>query len=241
METLLLKWLLRLGLGLGIHIAQLSKVVQNLQNVLAKFLAVLYTGGACFCDEYLSLYWLTSFWDREILDDEGNAVSTGEAGSVYFAGEESPFEYKDDPEKTAEARRGSRFTLGDIGRVDNEGYLYLLDRRADIIISGGVNIYPAEIESALLELPSVADCCAIGIPNDEWGEEVRAVIELVAPHDQADATTENTILEHCRLRLAAYQVPRRVDFVERLPRTEAGKLARRRIRDPYWAGRERRI
>lgn len=179
--------------------------------------------------------------DVHILDDEGKAVSTGEAGNVYFAGEESPFEYKDDPEKTAEARRGSRFTLGDIGRVDNEGYLYLLDRRADIIISGGVNIYPAEIESALLELPSVADCCAIGIPNDEWGEEVRAVIELVAPHDQADAATENTILEHCRLRLAAYQVPRRVDFVERLPRTEAGKLARRRIRDPYWAGRERRI
>ena len=176
-----------------------------------------------------------------ILDDEGNAVPTGTAGNVYFLGEELPFEYKDDPKKTAESRRGALFTLGDIGRVDSEGYLFLLDRRADVIISGGVNIYPAEIESILLELSSVADCCAVGVPNDEWGEEVRVVIEVDASHDAGDILLADAILTHCRARLASYQVPRRVDFVDRLPRTETGKLARRTVREPYWAGRERRI
>ncbi|MED5261833.1 MAG: AMP-binding protein [Myxococcota bacterium] len=176
-----------------------------------------------------------------ILDDDGTPVPVGTPGHIYFAGEESPFEYKDDPEKTAEARRGTRFTLGDIGRIDDEGYLYLLDRRADIIISGGVNIYPAEIESALLELASVSDCCAVGIPNDEWGEEVRVVVEVDGARAPGDRELADAILDHCRQRLAGYQVPRGVDFVEKLPRTETGKLARRTVREPYWAGRDRRI
>ena len=176
-----------------------------------------------------------------ILDDEGRPVPVGTAGAVYFEGEEAPFEYKDDPEKTALARRGNYYTLGDIGRLDEDGYLYLLDRRADIIISGGVNIYPAEIESALLELPFVADCCVVGIPNEEWGEEVRAVVEIDPAHEVADDAIGEAIIAFCREKLAGYQVPRGVDVVASLPRTEAGKLARRTVREPYWEGRDRRI
>ena len=176
-----------------------------------------------------------------ILDDEGIPAATGEAGAVYFRGEDAPFEYKDDAEKTAEARRGEYYTLGDIGRLDEDGFLYLLDRRADIIISGGVNIYPAEIESVLFELPYVADCCVVGAPDDEWGEHVRAVIEL-DPTQPVDAETiGEEVIAHCRERLGGYQIPRGVDFAASLPRTETGKLARRVIREPYWAGRDRRI
>jgi long-chain acyl-CoA synthetase len=176
-----------------------------------------------------------------ILDDEGAPVPTGEAGAVYFRGEDAPFEYKGDAEKTAEARRGEYYTIGDIGRVDAEGFLYLLDRRADVIISGGVNIYPAEIESALFELPYVADCCVVGAPDDEWGEHVRAVVELDPGQPIDPDTVAEEVIAHCRERLAGYQVPRAVDLTDSLPRTETGKLARRLIREPYWAGRERRI
>ena len=130
--------------------------------------------------------------------------------------------------------------MGDIGYVDADGFLFLCDRRADVIISGGVNIYPAQIESAILELDRVADCCVVGVPNEEWGEEVRAVIQLVdgvAP----DAATAEAIRAHCRAQLSGYQVPRAVDFDDALPRTETGKLARRSIRERYWADRERRL
>ena len=108
-----------------------------------------------------------------------------------------------------------------------------------MIISGGVNIYPAQIEAVLLELPIVADCCVVGTPNDDFGEEVRAVVQLCEGADEAEATTE--IASHCRASLAGYQVPRSIDFDAALPRTEVGKLARRTIRARYWEGRERRI
>ena len=109
-----------------------------------------------------------------------------------------------------------------------------------MIISGGVNLYPAQIESVLLALPEVADCCVVGAPNEEWGEEVRAVVELVESAT-ADDETVSTILAHCREHLSGYQVPRAVDFDEGLPRTETGKLARRSIRARYWEGREKRV
>jgi len=179
--------------------------------------------------------------DMRILDEKGEEVATGTEGTVSFALDESPFEYKDDPEKTAESRIvPGWFTMGDIGYVDEDGYLFLCDRRADVIISGGVNLYPAQIESVLLALPEVADCCVVGAPNEEWGEEVRAVVELVESAT-ADDETVSTILAHCREHLSGYQVPRAVDFDEGLPRTETGKLARRSIRARYWEGREKRV
>jgi long-chain acyl-CoA synthetase len=177
---------------------------------------------------------------QRILDDEGGEVRVGQQGLVCFELDEAPFEYKDDPEKTRASRHGKDFfTLGDIGYVDEDGYLFLCDRSADVIISGAVNIYPSQIESILMELDYVADCCVVGIPNEEWGEEVRAVVQLevnAKPGDHADA-----ILRHCRQRLSGYQVPRGVDFEPDLPRTETGKLARQAIRERYWGARVRRV
>ncbi|WP_285658729.1 AMP-binding enzyme, partial [Helicobacter bizzozeronii] len=112
----------------------------------------------------------------EIRDDDGRALETGTEGHVWFH-DERAFEYKDDPEKTAESVRDGWFTIGDIGVLDDEGFLYLRDRRADVIISGGVNIYPAQIEAALLAHPAVGDCCVVGLPDDDWGESIVAVVE----------------------------------------------------------------
>jgi long-chain acyl-CoA synthetase len=174
----------------------------------------------------------------EIRDEDG-PVPAGREGEVWF-NDSRAFEYKDDPDKTAEAVRDGWFTIGDIGFLDDDGFLYLCDRRADVIISGGVNIYPAQIEAALLAHPAVADCCVVGFPDDDWGESIRAVIE---PTD-ADAELDPlriTLLTYCRDSLPSHQVPRQIDFDRHLPRTETGKLARRQIRNRYWDGRERRI
>jgi len=175
----------------------------------------------------------------DILDDAGDPVPVGTPGQVWFGGY-TRFDYKDDPEKTDETWRDDRFTLGDMGYLDEDGYLYLCDRRADVIISGGVNIYPAQIEAVLLTHPQVADCCVVGVPDDEWGESVRAVVQPTAG-TPADARLADALLAHCRAGLAAYQVPRAVDFDPALPRTETGKLGRRVIRERYWADRPRRI
>ena len=145
---------------------------------------------------------------------------------------------------TPRRRRGRSatgwFTLGDIGYLDDEGFLFLCDRRADVIISGGVNVYPAQIEAALLAHPAVADCCVVGVPDEDWGEAVRAVVQPTEGNPPGQEL-EGALMAHCRSMLAGYQVPRAIDFDEALPRTETGKLARRRVRERYWAGRDRRI
>jgi len=175
----------------------------------------------------------------EVRGDDGTRVAAGVEGQVWF-NDGRAFEYKDDPEKTAGAVRDGWFSLGDIGYLDGDGFLYLCDRRADVVISGGVNVYPAQIEAVLLAHPLVADCCVVGVPDDEWGESLRAVVQPVGatvPTPELEAV----LLAHCREALAGYQVPRAIDFDDTLPRTETGKLARRIVRDRYWAGRERRI
>jgi long-chain acyl-CoA synthetase len=181
-----------------------------------------------------------------ILDDAGEPVAPKAEGRVCFKLDATPFEYKGDPEKTRESRHGDGyFSLGDIGYVDEDGYLFLCDRRSDVIISGGVNLYPAKIESVILGLPFVADCCVVGVPNEEWGEEVRAVVQLCDPKAHANAAERtraaDAIRAVCRAKLSGPEVPRSVDFDEALPRTETGKLARRAIRSKYWEGRARRI
>jgi long-chain acyl-CoA synthetase len=165
-----------------------------------------------------------------ILAEDGTELPHGEVGTVYFEGGGS-FEYYKDPEKTARAFNDRGWTtLGDLGHVDEEGYLYLADRRTDLIISGGVNVYPAEVEEALVLHPAVADVAVIGVPDDEMGQSVKAVVQPAADR-QAGPELADELLAHCRTVLAGFKRPRAIDFVEELPRLPTGKLLRRRVRE----------
>jgi len=150
------------------------------------------------------------------------------------------FEYYKDKEKTERSRHGRFFTVGDVGFLDDEGWLFLSDRKTDMIISGGANIYPAEIESELIMHPKVADVAVFGIPHDDWGEEVKAVVEPVEGVS-GGPELEAELLEWASTRLAKYKTPRTIDFTDELPRDPNGKLYKRKLRDPYWEGRERAI
>ena len=176
-----------------------------------------------------------------VLDDEGLDVAPGQSGTLYFkAPEIGRFEYFKAPEKTAQSYRGDWFTLGDMGYLDTDGYLFLNGRSAETIISGGVNIYPQEIDSELLKHPAVVDVCTVGVPNDDWGEEVKSVVQLVAGASGSD-TLAAELIEFARSRLPAFKIPRSIDFVADLPRLPSGKIQRRLVRAPYWVGRDRQI
>jgi fatty-acyl-CoA synthase len=172
-----------------------------------------------------------------IVGDDGVEVAPGEVGVVYFANGR-PFEYHNDPEKTASIadEHGWR-TLGDVGYLDEDGYLYLTDRKAHMIISGGVNIYPQEAENVIVGHPGVADVAVIGVPDPEMGEAVKAVVELVDP-SAASPEMEAELLAHCREQLATYKCPASIDFTETLPRSDNGKLYKRLLREQYWAGHD---
>ncbi len=177
----------------------------------------------------------------KILDDEGNPVAKGTSGTLYFkVSPIAPFEYYKDPTKTAAAHRDGYFTLGDVGYLDEDNYLFLTGRNAETIISGGVNIYPQEIDNEIIKHPAVEDSCCIGAPNDEWGEEVKAVITL-NPGFEPSAELAKEILTFARGHLAGYKMPKTIDFVDELPRSPAGKIQRGKVRKPYWAGRAREI
>jgi long-chain acyl-CoA synthetase len=169
----------------------------------------------------------------QIRDGEGNVLPAGEIGTVYLrAPEVGRFEYYKDADKTASTYSGDYFTLGDMGYLDEDGYLFLTDRTADLIISGGVNIYPAEVDAVLLTHPAVGDSCTIGIPNPEWGEEVKSVIELRTGVEASEELAQE-LIEHCRERLASFKCPRSIDFTDELPRHDTGKLYRRLVRERY--------
>jgi fatty-acyl-CoA synthase len=173
-----------------------------------------------------------------IVDGDDREVEVGRAGTVYFAGGRE-FDYHNDPDKTAAIRnsRGWR-TLGDIGYLDGDGYLYLTDRAADMVVSGGVNIYPREAEQVLAAHPRVVDVAVFGVPDEEMGEALLAVVQS----DGADAPPDGQeLLEWCRGRLASYKCPRSVEFIDTMPRDPSGKLFKRLLREPYWAGHESRI
>ena len=175
-----------------------------------------------------------------IVDDEGNDLPVGEEGGIYFRSD-IKVEYHNDPEKTAAARLGDDLsTLGDVGRLDEDGFLYLTDRKAYMIISGGVNIYPQETENILTMHPAVFDVAVIGVPNDDFGEEVKAVVQLVEP-SAAGADLERELIAYCRSHLADVKCPRTVDFRDELPRHPTGKLYKRLLKDEYWSGRDVRI
>jgi long-chain acyl-CoA synthetase len=169
-----------------------------------------------------------------VFDDHGEPLPPGEVGTVYF----SPmmrFAYASAPEKTQAAWRGEFFTAGDMGYVDGDGYLFLTDRKIDMIISGGANVYPAEVEAVLIAHPAVMDVAVFGVPDPEWGERVHAMVEL------GTAAGTDDLLQFCRQRLAHYKCPTTVQVVERLPRDPNGKIRKRVLRAPYWEGAPRQI
>ena len=168
-----------------------------------------------------------------ICDEDGNEVPTGESGTVYFGGG-GEFEYHNDPQKTASSRHAKGWsTLGDVGYLDADGFLYLTDRKHFMIISGGVNIYPQEAENVLINHPEVVDVAVFGVPNEDFGEEVKAVVQ---PRNMAQATPELALelLDYCRARLSHIKCPRTLDFRAELPRHPTGKLYKRLLRDEYW-------
>jgi long-chain acyl-CoA synthetase len=168
-------------------------------------------------------------------DDDANPLPANEVGLVWLKrSANSPFEYFKDPDKTAGSYRGEYYTLGDMGYLDDDGYLFLTDRTANLIISGGVNIYPAEVDAVLLEHPAVGDAATIGVPDEEWGETVLAVVEPQAGTTPDDALARE-LMEFCRDRLAHFKCPRAVAFVDELPRQDNGKIYKRRLREAYRA------
>jgi acyl-CoA synthetase (AMP-forming)/AMP-acid ligase II len=175
-----------------------------------------------------------------ILDDAFRELPPGEVGTIYFESA-AKYEYHNDPAKTAGARSPQGWTtLGDVGYVDPEGWLYLTDRKAFMIISGGVNIYPQETEDCLIQHPKVVDVAVIGVPNEDFGEEVKAVVQPVSM-DAAGPALEEELIEWCRKRISPLKCPRTVDFEPELPRHPTGKLYKRLLRDRYWGKRDSRI
>ncbi len=214
--------------------------------IIVEYYAATEGNGCTFCD---SAEWMAHrgtvgrpvLGKPAILDDDGEECAVGTAGTVWFRGATN-FEYWNDPAKTAESRdpTGTMSTVGDVGYLDEDGYLYLTDRRTYMIISGGVNIYPQEAENLLVTHPKVLDAAVIGVPNDDLGEEVKAVIEPaegVAPGPEL----ERELVEFCRAHLARYKCPRSVDFDPSLPRLPTGKLYKRVLRDRYWSEHRSRI
>ncbi len=177
-----------------------------------------------------------------VVGDEGHRLGPDQVGELYFRnGTGADFEYFKDPDKTKTAHlEPGVFTFGDMGYLDEQGYLYLSDRKIDMIISGGVNIYPQEIENVLMTHPAVADVAVFGIPNQEFGEEVKAVVQTAKPFAPQSAL-EDELIAYCRARLARFKAPKSIDFRDTLGRQENGKIQKRVLRDPYWQGTERRI
>ncbi|BBO82033.1 hypothetical protein DSCO28_25990 [Desulfosarcina ovata subsp. sediminis] len=174
----------------------------------------------------------------KLVDDEGNIVTEPNQQGVLWAKARSAFiGYYNAPEKTAESIDGEWATAGDVAYFDEEGYYYLADRKHDMIISGGENVYPAEIEEVITQLPQVSEVAVIGIPHADFGEEVKALVIVKS----GDSITPEEILEHCAANLAGYKRPRSVEIVDEFPRTATGKVLKRILRKPYWEGQERSI
>lgn len=169
--------------------------------------------------------------DFVILDDDGNELPVGEVGTVWVKPAASSFEYHNDPKKTAAQHRDGFFTVGDAGYLDEDGYLYLADRKSDMVITGGVNVYPREIEECLLRNPEVVDCAVLGVPDDEWGEVLYAIVQP-APGAPLD---EEAVVAWVRERMADYKRPRIVELVTELPRDPNGKVRKPKLREAYLA------
>ncbi len=173
-----------------------------------------------------------------ILDDDGKELPSGEIGEVFMHSDaNAEFTYHGRESERREIERSGLITLGDMGYLDSDSYLYLCDRKRDMVISGGVNIYPAEIEAALICVDDVADCAVFGIPDEEFGESLIAIIE---PRE-GTALTPDAVKNALEGRLARYKIPKRIEFASELPREDSGKIFKRKLREPYWTDQDRRI
>jgi acyl-CoA synthetase (AMP-forming)/AMP-acid ligase II len=172
-----------------------------------------------------------------IADEDDNTLPNGDIGEILVRGPQVMVGYWNMPEATAEALRGGWMHTGDAGIMDDEGFIYIRDRVKDMIVSGGENVYPNVVENLLFQHPSVADVAVIGVPDERWGEAVKAVVVL---RDGASATDEE-IMDFCRGKLGGFERPRSVDFIDALPRTASGKVLKRDLREPYWVGHDRRV
>ena len=227
-----------------VHVKQ--GMIDWLGPILQEYYAATEANGFTFCT---SADWLAHpgtvgrpvIGELLILDADGNQCPDGADGTVWFRGA-TAFEYFRDPEKTAASRSsdGTASTVGDVGHIGPGGYLYLTDRQSYMIISGGVNIYPQETENILSAHPAVLDVAVIGVPNEDLGEEVKAVVQLADPAAAGPALAQE-LIDFCRDRIAHFKCPRSVDFVAELPRSETGKLYKRVLREAYWAGHETSI
>jgi acyl-CoA synthetase (AMP-forming)/AMP-acid ligase II len=176
-------------------------------------------------------------YEIKVVDGEGNTVPTGSVGEILIRSGTIMKGYWKRPDATSKSVVDGWFYSGDAGYFDEDGYLYIHDRVKDMIVSGGENVYPAEVENALMSHPGVADAAVIGVPDEKWGEAVKGIVVL---KPDSDATAED-IIAFCRTRIAGYKTPKSIDFMQALPRNPSGKILRRELREPYWAGRERRV
>ncbi len=175
--------------------------------------------------------------DVRVVNETGDEVAAGEIGEVLIRGDHVMASYWNQPEATAEVLRDGWFSTGDLATIDAGGYLFIVDRKKDMIISGGYNVYPREVEEVLYRHPAVAECAVIGVPDREWGERVTAVVAFKP--DRAASPKELT--EHCRGLLASYKLPRAVELVDELPKSPAGKILKKKLREPHWRDRERQV
>ena len=174
--------------------------------------------------------------ELRILDEEGRSLPTGQTGEVAIRGESVMLGYHGKPEETARVLDADGwFRSGDAGMLDEDGYLFIQDRIKDMIITGGENVYPAEVESTLYGHPDISDVAVIGVPDEKWGEAVKAVVVAKPGTD----LTEASVIGYAKERIAGFKAPKSVDFIDELPRNPSGKILRRSLREPYWQGRER--
>lgn len=237
-----LRWVLHGAAPCPAHVKQ--RTIEWLGPVVFEYYAAT-EGGGIFIDSH---EWLTKPGtvgrvlpgvEMKIVDDAGEMVGPNEVGTIYFkAPAQGRFEYFKAPEKTEGAYRGDYYTMGDMGYLDEDGFLFLTGRSAEVIISGGVNIYPVEIDEEILKHPAVFDVAAVGVPNEEWGEEVKAVVQLNEGITATEAL-KRELLAFAAERLPGYKRPRSIDFTDDLPRMPSGKIVRRTVRDRYWQGEKK--
>jgi len=173
----------------------------------------------------------------QVVDENERPVKPGEVGEITARGKNIMMGYWKNPELTAEALRRRWLHTGDMGTIDEEGYIYLVDRKADMIITGGENVYPKETEDILYEHPSVQECAVASAPDEKWGERVQAVVVLKEGH----TVTEEELIQHCKKRLAGYKCPKKIEFWDELPKTPIGKIIRKKVKEHYWGGQDKLI
>jgi fatty-acyl-CoA synthase len=172
-----------------------------------------------------------------IMDDDGKLLAANQVGEIVARGSLVTPGYYKMPEATAEIRTHGWHHTGDVGYYDEDGYFYIVDRKKDLIISGGFNVYSAEVEAGIMALPQVQECAVIGVPDEKWGEAVKALITLRA----GESLTEQEVVVHCKARLGGVKAPKSVEFRDEIPKTAAGKIDRKELRRPYWVGLERDV